>query len=323
MPYHDAVTEFASDQPNTCEVRGEPDRRVRAYRIPPLVLLTTVLALAVGELASGTELYFVAMMALALVSIGITYNMLGGLSRISGFLFAAMAAATIVISQFAKVIFFEPADKNLEVPYLTITVYAVFYLSAMLGVFLFGWVRVRLPKPLEPNTAPQSRILYWIALAVGAVASAAFTISTYNGYESQTGSAHSIGLAFSPLLLFSVVLAVDQRIRETRGSHSLGIWVIIPVLGFDFFQIVVNSREGLASPVLAYVLTCYVRGFRFRARHYIGILAFVVLFQTVISPFEIYSRNEMVNSPTFQTRMATGFRLLASPPQWRVMWDSQ
>ncbi|MGB7171715.1 MAG: hypothetical protein WBD32_22100, partial [Acidobacteriaceae bacterium] len=93
----------------------------------------TVLALAVGELACGTSLYFVTMMTIAMLSIGFTYNLLGGLSTFSVIIFAAFALRTIVISQFAKVLLFEAADRNLAVPGLTITIYAVFYCSAMIG----------------------------------------------------------------------------------------------------------------------------------------------------------------------------------------------
>jgi hypothetical protein len=296
---------------------------LRAHKIPLLALLATVLALAVGELASGTGLYFVAMMAITLCCIGVTYNMLGGLSRISGFLFTAMAAATIVISQFAKVILFEPADKNLVAPDVTITVYAVFYFCAMLGVFVFGWIRLQLPKPLEPTTASQLKVLYFIALVVGILANAVFYVNTWGGYQSVTSYSHSIGLAFSPLILFSIVLAVDQRIRKTNGRHSLSVWVIVSALAIAFYQYLQTSRQGLATPVVVYLLACYVRGYRFRARHYIGMLIAVVLFVAVISPFEIYSRSLMSDNLSFRDRLAKAYSLLESPPSWQVISNVQ
>ncbi len=216
----------------------------RAFKIPLLGLLATVGVLIVGELACGTGLYFVLMMAVTMLCIGTTYNMLGGLSRISGFLFTAMAAATIVISQFAKVLLFEPADHNLGAPNVTITVYAVYFFCAMVGVFVFGRARLRLPKPLEPTTSTQSRLLYFVSLTVGVAASTLFYIDEFGTAQQQASLGHSIGLAFSYLILFSIVLAVDRRIRETNGKHSLDIRVIASGIAASFFQFLATSRQG-------------------------------------------------------------------------------
>lgn len=295
---------------------------LRAYKIPPLVLLTTVLALAVGELVCGTGLYFVTMMTIAMISIGITYNMLGGLSRISGFMFAAMAAASIVISQFAKVILQEPADQHLDAPHLTITVYAVFYFCAMVGVLVFGWVRLRLPKPHESRPGVQTRVLYFVSLIVGAIASVAFWRAEFGTVEQQATLAHSLGLAFSYLLLFSIVLAVDRKITETDGRHSLSVWVVLSALVVAAFQYLGTSRQGLAMPVVIYLLSCYVRGYRFKARHYIAALIGVVAFVAIISPFELYSRGLMSYRP-FGERITEGRDLLLSPPRWKTIWDAE
>ncbi|MFZ0632773.1 MAG: hypothetical protein WAM56_15905, partial [Acidobacteriaceae bacterium] len=144
----------------------------------------TVLALAVGELACGTGLYFVTMMMIAMLSIGVTYNLLGGLSSFSGLMFAGFALRTIVISQFAKVALWEAADKNLEAPALTITVYAVFYLSVVSGVWIFGKQRVRLPKPAEPETESSATLLYATSLILGVAGTFIFEL-THRGYGGQ------------------------------------------------------------------------------------------------------------------------------------------
>lgn len=297
-------------------------QRTRSFRIPTLVLLITVLALALGELASGTGLYWIAMMAITLSCIGITYNMLGGLSRISGFLFAAMASATIVISQFAKVILFEPADRNIQAPHQTITVYALYYFCLMVGVFLFGWIRLKLPKPLEPSSLTESRSLYFVSLTVGIIASAIFWIDEFGTLEEKATLAHSFGLVFSYLILFSLVLAVDSRIRETEGRHSLGLWVIVSAVAADFFQYLNTSRQGMATPVVVYLVSCYVRGYRLKKRHYAGAVLCGIAFQFLISPFALYARPLMQNL-TFRNRLAKGYELITSPPGWQTLWNAQ
>src|ERR1035441_1343774 len=115
---------------------------LKPYKIPLVLLFITIALLALGELANGTSLYFVAMMAGTMLCIGTTYNILGGLGTIGGIAFSVLALLTFVISQFAKVILFESAIQNLEAPQLTITVYLLFYFSVMVGSFVFGRIRV-------------------------------------------------------------------------------------------------------------------------------------------------------------------------------------
>jgi len=323
LPGSEAAGVIGVPRQDAGEEAWTPERGVlRSLKIPPLALLVTVLALAAGELACGTQLYFVTMMAVTLLSIGITYNMLGGLSRISGVMFAAMAAVRIVISQFAKVILHEPADHNLEVPYLTITVYAVFFLSAMAGVFLFGRLRPGLPRPWEPRTGPETRLLYFVALIGGVVASVIFCIDQFGDIEQTDSLSNGFALLFQYLLLFSIVLAIDDRIRKTRGKHSLGVWVIISCLAAEFFAYIQTSRGAEATPVVIYFLSCYVRGYRFRKKHYFAGLLFAILFQTVFSPVDLYMRPFMYVR-TFQERLTWGYQFLKSPPAWIDIQNAQ
>ena len=323
LPGSEAAGVFGVPHPDAGEEAWTPERGVlRALKIPPLALLVTVLALAAGELACGTQLYFVTMMAVALLSIGITYNMLGGLSRIGGVMFAALAAQRIVISQFAKVILHEPADHNLEVPYLTITVYAVFFLSAMVGVFLFGNLRPRLPRPWEPRPGAETRLLYFVSLIGGVVASVIFWIDQFGNIEQTDSLSNGFALVFQSLLLFSIVLAIDDRIQTTEGRHSLGVWVVVSCLAAEFFAYLQTSRMGEAIPVVTYFLSCYVRGYRFRKKHYVAGILFAILLQTVFSPVDLYMRGFMYGL-SFRERITRGYEFLQSPPTWAAIQYAQ
>lgn len=265
---------------------------LRAYKISPIVLCTVVMALVIGELACGTGLYFVLMMAIAMVSIGISYNLLGGLRTFSGLLFIGFAARTIVISQFAKIFFLEAADKNLENPVLTITVYAVFYFSAMVGIFLYCGFRLRLPRPLEPATEADASTLYWVSVILGSLSVVVLQIYVvpFAASVSTYGATTSIAQALGPLLYLALVVAVDRRIRQTDGRHSFGLaaffpWALVTVSAF------INSgRTPMLATSVIYFVTCFFRGYRFRRIHYAAALTMVVLLFAVISPLALYVR---------------------------------
>lgn len=299
---------------------GDSTIVLRAFKLSPLVICTSVSLLAIGELALGTSLYFTAMMAIAMLSIGITFNLLGGFTTFGGFFFSAFALRTIVISQFAKVLLLEAADKNLDVPRLTISVYAVFYLSAMVGVFLFGKVRLRLPRPMESLTGTQAKLLYTIALSVGVAAMAVF--DSYNqsyGEHTEYTGARSLALAFSPLLLFSLVLAVDTTIKKSNGKHSISVAVLVPWVISTLDGFIDTVRTAMLMPVIIYFVTCYLRGYRFKRRHILAAALVAFSFFAFIGPLEVFTRFFIANQPLSQ-RIYWSFHTLAThhdPREWR------
>lgn len=285
---------------------------IRAFKLSPLVLCTTVALLVIGELVSGTPMYFTAMMAITLLSIGVTYNLLGGAATFGGILFASFALRTIVISQFAKVLLFEPADKNLEAPQLTISVYAAFFFCALLGTFIFCRVRLPLPKPLESLTEAQTSVLYISAFLTGLVASLIFEIYLVTaGEQKEYNSMQSVGLAFTPLLLFSMVIAVDARIRRTGGRHSFDLAAFFPWIALAMLGFIDTARRNMILPTVLYLATCYLRGYRFKKRHYAVALMGIVAFSYFIGPLELYTRG-FSSGQSFKDRAYWAFHILAT-----------
>ncbi len=260
-------------------------------------------------------------MALCLMSIGITYNMLGGISTISGILFSVFALRTIVISQFAKVLLFEAADKNLEAPELTISIYAAYYVSAMVGVFLFCRVRFRLPRPMETFTDGQRKVVYLVSLSVGAAATVAIEIYSRSYGITEFNSTRSLGLAFAPLLMFSQVIAVDKRIHDSGGMHSMSMGALIPWAMATMFGLMDTVRTTTMAPTILYFLTCYFRGYRFKARHYLVVASGLVLFVGFLSPFLLFARGEVADQSISQ-RLSAAFRILAEHHSPKELRDS-
>jgi hypothetical protein len=138
------------------------------------------------------------------------------------------------------------------------------------------------------------------------------------GTADSYGQARSFGVAFSALLLLALVVAVDSRIRYSDGSHSFGIAASIPwflAMVFGFFD---TSRAMIAAPTLAYFVTCYVRGYRFKRRHYLAGALGMVLFVFFVSPFEIYSRG-FLEHLTFRDRAYAAIYLLRTVPDLRTV----
>ena len=291
----------------------------RPFRITVPILLAAVAFLVAGELATGTRLEFVAMMAGTITCIAVTFNLLGGLRTISGIAFTGLGLCTIVISQFAKIFFFEAADKNLEAPNVTIKVYLVFYFCLMLGTFVYGRVRIRLPRPMEPESKAQVDLQYAVSLVLGFVGSALFSYyeSAIDSGGAQTGG-HGLGLALSGLLSYAVVLAVITKIRETDGRHSFGIKVFLPWMIIVIFALIRTARGAILLPGIIYLVTCHSLGYRFKRKHYITGVTGLVLFIAFISPYEIYSRGNVAVG-SFSGRVSSAISLFSARPNWKVI----
>lgn len=269
---------------------------VRAFKISPLVLLGTVLLLASGQILCGTGIFWVAAMALMMLSIGVSYNMLGGLSTISGISFAVLALRTVVLSQFAKVALLQPADSDIVAPGLTITIYACFYLCVAIGILFFRQVRLKLPQPLEPESRGQTLRLYAITLPLGMAGLVLFNLMTAvygSSSESQFNAGHSAGVALSMLVYFAIVIAVDERIASSGGQHSLNFKAALPMVVIMISGVVDAQRTNIIQPVLLYYITCYTRGYKFRRRHYVLGGSVLLAFAMFISPLILFLRADV------------------------------
>jgi hypothetical protein len=306
---------------------GYPDRRTGIHKaqmaerflLSPLLIASFVAALAIGELASGTSPYFVTMMAIAVFSACVTYNILGGLGTITGIGFAVFALVTFVISQILKVVLFERADQNLDVPQLTITVYAVYCFSLMLGTFTFSRIRLPLPKPTEPETTTQSKYLYVISLVGGVIGALGVVALDLAGPEAATSLGHGFARALAYLLPFSLVVAVDSRIRATDGRHSLGWAALWPTLTLMFIGFVEAARIFFLEPFLIVFMTCFVRGYKFKRKHFAAAIGLGAVFFVIVSPYYLYAR-AWKGDPTIRLQAATMLRILEeAPSQWTTI----
>jgi hypothetical protein len=290
------------------------------FLLSPLLIASFVAALAIGELASGTSPYFVTMMAIAVFSACVTYNILGGLGRIAGIGFTAMALSAIVVSQVGKVVLFEPADRNLDVPQLTITVYAVYFFSLMLGTSAFSRLRVPLPKPAEVDTPTRSAYLYAVALAGGLFGAFGVAGLDLAGTAAHASLAHGFARALAYLLPFSLVVAVDTRIRATHGRHSFGWMAVWPTLAMMLLGSVSAGRGAFMTPLVIIFVTCYVRDYRFGRRHFIAAVGMTAALFFFISPFFLWARGFRGGDETIGGEAATTLRALElAPAQWQAI----
>ena len=105
----------------------------------------------------------------------------------------------------------------------------------------------------RPETPAQIDLQYLISLVVGLISNGIFAYyeaaSEFGGQEAE---GHGVGVALSGLLIFSLVLAVLNTIRESGGRHSFGIRAFIPWIAMIAFALIRTSRASLLLPSIIY-----------------------------------------------------------------------
>jgi hypothetical protein len=287
--------------------------------LSPLAILSLVSLVAAAELAAGTNLRFVSMAAVAMLSICVTYNMLGGLGTIAGIGFSGFALGTLMVAQIGKAILFERADAGLDVPGLTISVYAVYFFSLMLGTFTFSRIRLPLPRPVEPETLAQARYLYILSLVGGLTGSVGVLAERLAGGAAETSLTHGLARALAYLLPFSLVLAVDDRIKTTNGRHCFGWMALWPTLGMLFIGFATAGRTFLVEPFAIIFLTSHLRKYKFRKKHIFAAIGLIALFFFYLSPYFLYVR-AFRDRPTISEEVSVMLReLQTAPAQWETI----
>ena len=295
----------------------------------PLSLLAAALLLLVLQLLSGTGAVY-ALLVFALLVVAYTaVRWAGGLETLFGIAIFYLLLQHVLISQVAKVFYWEPADAPLRRPVETMGIYVVGMASLALGVRLANLVRRRNGPLFAAETKPNR--LFWISILCTIFSTAVNLATRSFGTDAQTGGAiqggalgplKQIGL-FAPLAIAS---GTAYMIKSSGGRRSLGLVNGIPILVQITTGIVGAGREGTVTPVIIYVLTCIAFRYRFRRKHYGVLLAGAYIANFILFPYELFARG-IVRSGSIEQNISRSATMLAdviaNPFKYRDQLDQK
>jgi len=264
------------------------------FLIPIDWMIGIALLQTLGSVMAGTGFFFATCSFLILLLCGFTYNLLGGFGHPGGIIFLVFALRTFVISQFAKVIFFESAEAHLEAPHDTIIAYLCFFAAAAVGIYLAKRISFRFFAPFESDTSSSFYTAYFLCLSFCVF----FWISGFDMLVERISTgvstvSSSLFVLVAPLLYFSIILTVDHRIRISNGRKSVDLYLCVLGILSALMSFMNSSRATLLSFFILYLVTCVTRGYRFKIYHYVGLMLVLVVFLTWFSPFILYMRGEV------------------------------
>lgn len=278
----------------------------------PLYWVAAILVLLTLQLWSGTLPVFAFLMALFCLLTYLAIKEAGGIATMTGFCVFYLAFQNVLISQIAKVVFWDPADHKLQQPVTTIEV----YVCVMAGIYLAAVVARRMGtlrrQPLFPPITDPTRLM-WIAYISTALYVFLTVYVTRGTTDAETGAHNFGGLAgilqqFS-FLGFAVVSSTAYIITASRGRRSLGLVNLIAISIPFLSGILGASREGITSAVVLYFVTCFAFRFRFRLINYAVLIGGACFAQYILFPYALYAR-EFVRTPDIQKNIQRASSIL-------------
>ena len=261
--------------------------------------------LMVAQLLTGTHVYFACCVFVYVILSVVAFNAVGGLYRPAGSYIFFNSVLGLILSQMVKPLLGEAADTNLFDPNRTITVYLVGSFALLLAALASKRIRPRtslLAKSDETSKLPQ--------MAMGCFVMGVGTMFLPGGAEGSIASAvRQLGL-FLPL---SIILATYHTIKTSHGRRSVN-WIVILAGGFTFIVgLMGSSKEGIFTPIAAYLLTCAAFRYRFRRIQIVVFVCAGIFAFEYLVPYAQVARNYGMEATTRGGLIATRYALLTDP----------
>ncbi len=291
------------------------------------VLIGLALALF-AQLLNGTDPLFAVLDCMAMLFTALAFNVLGGLSTISGALVFFLALETYVTLVFTKIFTFEPTNKNFLQPLTTIIATTLVYFGIMVSAWLSRkFIR---PRPLVRFSPRDMENLCNTAggmIALGLLGQ--ILLSNYGVDDAGVVVNGTFWAALNQLNMFiplAIVLGTYYTIQISGGTKSVSWVMIVAGLYVGGIGFAAASKQGMYTPLFSYFLVCAGLRYRFRAIQVFLILFWIVFALGFLFPWAQYARAFTRQATLGKTLIATYDALRdpnTIPAMYRWYRDSQ
>jgi hypothetical protein len=216
------------------------------------------------------------------------FNLSGGMNRPTGSYVLAFSLLTVIVAVVMKAVLGEPADSNMEAPLLTMTVYT-FGMAIMLCAILLKNRLVGFPRGLGLVLGDAKVNLTFSAIGCLLVGAAIVLL----GYVFPSGSGTVLSALnqiniLLPLGLILNTVDVVQKSDGRRSLNALSLTVSLVLVGFGMTGF---SKQGIFTPIVAWVIGSLYGGLRWRWTHALTLGAILVAAGLVFVPIANFGRS--------------------------------
>ncbi len=284
------------------------------------VLIVLVLTLY-AQILNGTDPLFAAIACMAMMFSAMAFNVVGGLSSLSGVFICFLSLSTYITLIYTKIFTFEPTNKNFSQPLLTITATAL----ADFGILIAAWLSRRFvsKQPLvrfSPRDTENLRNTAGGMIALGIILQV--LISNYGINSEGTVVNGSIWAALNQLNGFiplTIILGTYYTIVTSHGTRSMNWVVVLAMIYTGGIGFAAASKQGMYTPLFSYFLVCAGLRYRFRAIQVVWIIIWCVFAIGFLFPWAQYARS-FTRQRTLGLTLQATYNALRDPNTFPAMY---
>jgi hypothetical protein len=250
---------------------------------------------------------------LFVVVAAIAFNLAGGFTRPSGTYVFFYAVLGVIVGLCWKVVLWEPADKNLLQPVLTMEVFLGGITSMLAAVWIAKQFRRKTAFLQNIVSESNMRNATLGCLLTGTALTGAGALIPH-----VPGSALSALEQINRFLPMAVILGVTHSIRASGGTKSVSfpVWV---GGGLIFFMggILGFSKEGMLTPFLCWALAAGALRFRVSLGQVAGLIGAIVFIFYFLVPYSQFGRTQVPDGASLGDKIQISANLLSSPIKLR------
>ena len=268
-------------------------------RVPVWRALIFTFALVLLQLLEHTDPRYSALTFCFFMLSVFAFNTAGGFSRPSGGYIFAYSVFVVGIGTVVKALLGEPAQTNLQSPFVLMGAYVASIAGMLLAAFLSrkiatttdgiaGVLKVTVFNYYE--SALGCLIIYFLIQFAGVL---------LPGFGGQ--ALHSIQI-INPFLPLSILLGTISAVRDSKGTRSLN-FVNGIAMWFTFYGGMLSfSKQGMFTPITCWLIGLAWARFRLRFIQLACIFAFAILAQKVLVPMASVGRGDVTTGSDVERR---------------------
>jgi hypothetical protein len=256
---------------------------------------------AVQQLQKTNPLFSLACFFFIVVA-GLAFNVAGGFRYPTGSYVFFYSMLTVIVGIFWKAVLGEPADSNLTVPLLTISVYLVGMCMMLVAVFLSRRLvtkRAVLAKMINDSNMQTA--------TVGCMITGFVLIIVQFSVPAGSGSVVSALNQINRFLPLAIMLGVINSIRRSGGTRSINLPVLISGTGFLCFGLLGFSKEGIITPFISWLIAAASQRYRVSRTQIVISIIGTILIARYLVPYAQYGRSYREETFSGNLEISLGF----------------
>lgn len=273
------------------------------------------------QIGSGTDLLFAFLIFFFVVASAAAVTAAGGLKSTVGICVAWFAWQHVLISQIAKLFFWQPADSNLRDPTLTAEAYVCAILSVLAAVVVTRRSTKFLGSPVFGPTQNTKQLLiaFYVSFVAGTLVSEAFTQVRSHGFGAS-GALGNILAGLGYLQYVAIAAGTAYTILTSKGRRCFAAYSVLPTVVSMAFGVDSAYRGDILIPLLVLMVTAAGYSYKIKLIEVFAVAICLLALNFYVFPYCLLARHVIrISDPAKSAQLAVGLfeKVVEDPTQYQ------